>query len=102
MLTRRQVLELGAGACLVAILGHVRSASAAEADATVADYLRREPWLPLVGGNVDVEPVTLRLAEVADLPARRPGRRIRVGVHRSFWGAEQRNSSVPARGPREL
>ena len=68
MLTRRQVLELGAGACLVAILGHVRSASAAEADATMADYLRREPWLPLVGGNVDVEAVTLRLAEVADLP----------------------------------
>ena len=68
MLTRRQVLELGASACLVAILGQVRSASAAEADATVADYLRREPWLPLVGSNVDVEDVTLRLAEVADLP----------------------------------
>jgi hypothetical protein len=68
MLTRRQIVELGAAACVAAMLGHVRSAVAAETDPALGGYLRRETWLPLVGEGVEVAGVTLLLGEVADLP----------------------------------
>ena len=68
MLTRRRLLELSATACLAAILGHATSARAAGLDPAVADYLRRAPWLPVVGDAVSVAGVRLWLAEVGDLP----------------------------------
>ena len=68
MLTRRQVLELGAAAWLTAMLGGVRFARAAGVDVTAPGYLRRASWVPLTGATVGVAGATLRLAEVADLP----------------------------------
>ena len=68
MLIRRQVRELGAAACPTAMLGRERSARATGVDATAPGYLRRASWVPLAGGMVAVARVTLRLAEVADLP----------------------------------
>jgi hypothetical protein len=68
MLTRRQVLELGAAAALTVVLGSARSARAAGIDPMASDYLRRASWVALAGGKVAVSRVHLRLAEVADLP----------------------------------
>jgi hypothetical protein len=68
MLTRRQLLALGATACLAAVLGDPTSATATGPGPAVAAYLRRAPWLPLVGGAVSISGVTLWLAEVGNLP----------------------------------
>lgn len=68
MLTRRQVLELGAAASLTALLGSARSARAAGMGGPAPHYLCRASWLPLAGGIITVARVNLRLAEVGDLP----------------------------------
>jgi hypothetical protein len=68
VLTRRQLLELGATAGLIAMLSPARSARAGEVDGTALPYLRRASWAPLAGAMVAVAGVTLRLANVADLP----------------------------------
>jgi hypothetical protein len=68
MLTRRRLLELGAGAWLAAMLGAVTTAPASEANFTAPRYLRRASWVPLIGTTAAAGGVTLRLTEVADLP----------------------------------
>jgi hypothetical protein len=68
VLTRRRFLELGAAAWLGTMLGGVRTARAAGVDVTAPAYLRRASWTPLAGTAVAVAGVTLRLADIGDLP----------------------------------
>jgi hypothetical protein len=47
MLTRRQVLELGAVASSAVMLGGARSARAAGVEVMTPPWLRRASWVPL-------------------------------------------------------
>lgn len=71
-MTRRRVLQVGAGATLLAALG--RTGTSAAAGKAPLSYLRRSSHLRLVGGTYTVAGVAMTLREVGDLAGSTRGR----------------------------